>query len=464
MQLAVIADSCSTLCPPGPPWLSPQRFSIGSWSQPVPSRGVILAQTQDLVKPIPKGPTESPVTRKLEKHVDSFSTVRDTLRGHQDTVCIPYKLLKIRVLPRGALRAPINATLRPDRENTKASPNPLEADRSHQRQAARKAERSHAENPSGPETRQALGGGGTRAAGQPLAPTAASPGLEPPTAPSAPSRRGRYATAPRPCGELRSLSRGGDVPPASHTHTHTPAAASHPRSGSGIPPPPRLAGPRDAKRDRKRKGPRLREKPPPPERREGGATKARDPTAQTSAAAEPLEGTVPAPPGVISSPPRCACVGRGPTALSPRWEASRPPEKATPNASIAPESSRCPWREPGFPARSAERDTSFPTVTASQKAQIQKFKGNPVPALPCNDQPVPSTARRANVPEVAGDGGGASLAGNLQPKGDTGAPLLICTPNTPEQSLEHVTLWKRRLPCMSWAVGCYGLNPNHTPR
>ena len=39
----------NSFCPPGPPCLPLQRFSPGSWSQPVLLPGVILAQTQDLV-------------------------------------------------------------------------------------------------------------------------------------------------------------------------------------------------------------------------------------------------------------------------------------------------------------------------------------------------------------------------------------------------------------------------------
>lgn len=75
--------------------------------------------------------------------------------------------------------------------------------------------------------------------------------------------------------------------------THTPAAASHPRSGSGIPPPPRLAAPRDAKEGEKEEGAAAERSHPrqTARRGEGGrGTKPRDPTAQTSAAAEPRPG------------------------------------------------------------------------------------------------------------------------------------------------------------------------------
>lgn len=138
------------------------------------------------------------------------------------------------------------------------------------------------------ETREA---GATRAAAQPLSllggvkrfpppPTAASRGSN--------RRRPRCAFGPRPLcngtatlrGTSESFSGRGvgaaSPPPAPHTHSHTqspaPAAGYRP-----CPAPPRLAGPRA--RDA-RKGARLREKPPPPERpeREGlrsAATRAR---------------------------------------------------------------------------------------------------------------------------------------------------------------------------------------------
>lgn len=43
MHLAIIADSCSTLCLPGPPCLCPQKFPVDSWSQHVGLSGVTLA-------------------------------------------------------------------------------------------------------------------------------------------------------------------------------------------------------------------------------------------------------------------------------------------------------------------------------------------------------------------------------------------------------------------------------------